>query len=71
MEKMSDQIRYWSDMTTHEGHHGGSVYGNIYQCDWTIYSLICTVVSVYVTVNAYKIKNVTAITANITIRVFT
>ncbi len=30
--KMSDQIQYWSDMTTrtHEGHHGGSVYGNIY-----------------------------------------
>ncbi len=28
---MSDQLQYWSDMTTHEGHHhGGSVYGNIY-----------------------------------------
>ncbi len=27
---MSDQIQYWSDMTTHEGHHGESVYGNIY-----------------------------------------
>ena len=52
---MSDQIQHWSDMTTHEGHHGGSVYGNI-QYDKTIilYSLICTIVSVYVTVNAYK-----------------
>ncbi len=42
---MSDQIQYWSDMTTHEGHHGGSVYGNIYNVQYD-YSLICTIASI-------------------------
>ncbi len=27
---MSNQIQYWSDMTTLDSHHGESVYENIY-----------------------------------------
>ncbi len=26
---MSYQIQYWSDKTTHEGHYGGNMYGNV------------------------------------------
>ncbi len=52
---MSDQIQYWSDMTTHEDHHAWRecVREHLYyiQCDRTIAvtidSLICTLVSVY------------------------
>ncbi|XP_064383848.1 MICOS complex subunit Mic10-like isoform X2 [Halichondria panicea] len=22
-------VKYWSDMTTHEGHYGGNMYGNV------------------------------------------
>lgn len=30
---MSNQIQYWSDMTTLDSHHGESVYENIYKCN--------------------------------------